>query len=186
MTSVIPRGDHGLMLMPRSTAMMCLADPMSRLPAKYVAKGVTIIMADVHAVAWLEALEAQTYKQGTGTLCTQDGKLCCLGVEQEVNFGAVERRSNSEELVAAPAAPSRKPSRYTPSPAYLTCTKKMYYDADGIRCHDNNPAIKCKGTWMRASHLNDNERATFPQIAALLRNHIAVYPALPEDLVRFK
>ena len=183
MSRKVFRGKHGMILMPRQTAMQCINSvdvPGAKLPYKYMVAGVTMILPEPEALAWLDALknsDALGYCRVPGVL--HDGKngFCCLGVEQDTNYGAVE-------VDDWEAVKSNDPNVFGsyPSFEYLHYTRKMFYNARGTPA--NNPSVKLEDVWMTAGALNDNEMMPFPEIGKILRNHIAVYKPLPQDLVR--
>lgn len=168
--------------------MRCIDAPPgadSVLPQKYVAAGVTIIMAEPQALAWINALTSGKYQQARMTLCDDDGGFCCLGVEQDVNYGMVEVARGPD---SSPTMWHLADYEGYPTSVYLKYTRKAYFDSKGML--DCSPTLQYKnepggkGVWRSASNLNDDNKLPFPVIAELLRKHMAVYTPLPEDLVR--
>jgi len=192
--SKIHRNKDGFVIIPRSIALKVIhASPrekLYRLPKKYVAAGVRIVMAEPHAYAWINALECgEEHSQATSVLCDGKGGFCCLGVEQDVNYGMVE--------VSADYDDAQSPQEYLdtldyityPTDEYLRYTNKMYFNERGVPT--NNPVLNLQSLDVpdgfkedSASELNDSRRLGFKEIAALLRNHMGVYIPFPQDLVR--
>jgi hypothetical protein len=180
MSRKVFRGKHGMILMPRQTAMQLILHAPKYLPKKYQKAGVTMVMPEPAALAWLDALknsEALGYQRCQGALFDGKNGFCCLGIEQDVNYGAVEVDNYESEK-------SDDPNVFCSYPTlqYLLYTNKMFYNASGIV--NTNPAVKYENTWTTAGALNDEHKLSFPEIGKLLRPHIAVYQPLPQDIVR--
>lgn len=159
--------------------MRCIdaPDAVVGLPQRYIDAKVTMVFPEPAAIAWIAALHSGEYKQTRGTLCRASiGGMCCLGVEQDVNYGLIEVNPDEtdEEHV-------RNFAGY-PSENYLQYTRKAFFDACGER--GNVPSVLYNGRWETVANLNDDKKLSFPKIAEVVRPHIAVYPALPHDLVR--
>lgn len=112
----------------------------------------TIFMPKKAFNKWIKGLQSGKYKQGTGTLCDSEGKMCCLGVLQHVLEGEVE----NDEL---------------PSYDFLKRNKikfsNEYYNALTEPRGGVSPAL----TGGTADELND-AKLSFKQIAQRLKSRV--------------
>jgi hypothetical protein len=91
------------------------------------------------AMDWVKALRSGKYEQGQGTLKTEDGKFCCLGVLREIGYA---------------------PMSYT--------WDGSLSDRDSEVCGMSNVGTECVGmTQSELAKLNDGG-ATFDEIADLI------------------
>ncbi|HET8686480.1 MAG TPA: hypothetical protein VFM18_07425, partial [Methanosarcina sp.] len=106
---------------------------------------------------WVAALRSGEYEQTTDYLNAGSG-FCCLGVEQNVNTGDVERFENGA-------------SRALPSDKYLIDNSIIYIHTGNS---DKDPQLHLKIGASSASKMNDQGRS-FSEIAdALVANFISL------------
>lgn len=110
---------------------------------------------------WVEALESGEYAQGTGHL-NKNNTFCCLGVLCEIAAkGGVVLRLEEPSTIGAYCYGSSR------STAFLPTEVRMWL---GVELGDPKVQGVCCTT------LNDVQRKTFPEIAAMLREEIGLDP----------
>lgn len=132
----------------------------STLPKYLREKGISIVMPEKDAKAWLKALRSGEYSQAGGALHNANtGGLCCLGVQQHCKLkGYVEIEDVSEKFAEFP------------SKEYLRKNGIFYADESGRK--STNPYLMEAGE--TAADMNDYGH-TFTEIADDLEVSIAVY-----------